>query len=106
MALGNTLTPTLSRRGRGSRGGGALGADALQQRRGGFVVGVLGHEFPGEGLLEDALAQPPGPLEAGTDHGLGLLDDREPPLDLGDDTVLLGEGREGTGRAATDLVLK
>ena len=84
------MAPGVALRFRGGLGGGALGADALQQRRGGFVVGVLGHEFPGEGLLEDALAQPPGPLEAGTDHGLGLLDYREPPLDLGDDAVLLG----------------
>ena len=48
-----------------------LGADALQQRGGRLVAGVLGDELPRERFFQYALAQPPGPCEVGLDRGLG-----------------------------------
>ena len=69
-----------------------LGADALQQHRGGFVVGVLGHQLSGKRLLEDALTQPLRPLQVGRHRGFGLLDNRQAAFHLGDNAVLFGQG--------------
>ena len=51
------------------------GAYALQQEGGRLVVGILGNELAREGLLEDALAQPLGPLQTCLDGFLGLPND-------------------------------
>jgi hypothetical protein len=47
-----------------------------------------------EGALQDGLAQPRGARERGVDARGDFVGDREAALDLGDDAVLLGEGRE------------
>ena len=57
-------------------GRGTLGADALQQHRRRFVVRILGHELPGERLLEDALAQSLGSLQSSVNGSFGLLNNR------------------------------
>ena len=77
-----------------------LGPDPLQKDRRRFVVGVLGDQLTGKRLLENALPQPLGPLEAGIHGGVGLLDDRQPPLHLGHDAALLGQERDGDCGAA------
>ena len=78
----------------------ALGTDTFQQDRGRLVVRVLGHQVAGEGLLQDALAQPLGTLQAGIHRRFRLLDDPQPPLHLGHYTALLDEGRERDGQSA------
>ena len=48
-----------------------------------------------ESLLKNRLAQPLGPLQVGVDHCFEPLGHSEPPLHLGHDAVLFGQGREG-----------
>ena len=60
-----------------------------------LVVRILRHQPSLERPLEYRLPQPLGPLQIGRDRGLHLLHHRQPPLDLGDDAVLFGEGRSG-----------
>lgn len=45
-------------------------------------------EFAGEGLGEDRLAEAAGAGEVRCDEGFEFVDDRQPPLDLGDDSIL------------------
>ena len=98
MPCGERLTP--ARSGLAAGLGIGLGCltlhpDAFQQRRSRLVIGVLGDELAGERLLEDALPQPLGSCKVDLDRGLGLLNDREPSLYLGDDAALLGQRWEG-----------
>ena len=90
-------TPVLALGGVGRAGRFSLRADALQQRRRRLIVGVLGDQLAGEGLLEDTLAQPLGPLQAGPHGGFGLLDDGQATFYLHDYPALLSEGWKADG---------
>jgi len=61
----------------GGGGGGAPGADALQQHRRGLVVGVLRHQFAFKGTLQDALAQTLGGLGLASGKAFVMLCDVE-----------------------------
>lgn len=63
----------------------------LQQLAGRLVAGILRHEFPREGPLEDALPQPRGTQQAGFDLLLGGGDLRQAFFDFGDDLSLFGQ---------------
>src|SRR4051794_15439973 len=64
----------------------------LQQHARRLVARVLWHQLALERALENGLAQPLGALEIRRLRRLDLGDHREPPFDLGDDPLLLGEG--------------
>ena len=58
----------------------AGGADAFEEDGGGFVVGVLGDEFAGEGFVEDGLAEAGGTLCCAVDRLSELIGDAEPAV--------------------------
>jgi hypothetical protein len=75
--------------------GGSRGLDARQQRLGRFATGILAHRPPFKRTLKHRLPQPTCARQARRDRRLQLPNDRQPPLDLGDDAVLFGERWKG-----------
>ena len=69
--------------------------DAGEELGGGFVGGVLGDEFAGEGAFENGLAKGFGAFEGCVDLSLVLLDGGELFIEDTDDFLLFGEGTEG-----------
>lgn len=64
--------------------GGALGLDAFQQPAGGFVVGVLRHQFATEGFGQDALGQVVDTAFGRGDFGFQLVGEGEELFDAAD----------------------
>lgn len=61
---------------------------ALQQDTRRFVIRVLRHQPPGEGLVQNALAQSLCPLQVGLNRRLQGGDDGEAAFNLGNDLCL------------------
>ena len=68
--------------------------DTFRVTVGGFVLGVLGDEPPGEGFFQDGLAQGVGAGEGGVDLGLERVGGFEPGVEAADDFGLFGGGAE------------
>ena len=70
------------------------GGYALQQFRRGLVVRILWHELPSNGQVENLPVQLPGRIPKPFRRCPQRIGHGKQFLDLGDNPLLLGEGRE------------